>query len=245
MKHWLRSWWLLLSWNLLRMRAFLPLLIVVQSLVAVGVVLGFSYLVPEPDGVTALYLATGAPTIGLITVGMVVAPQIVAQQKIAGIFDHQRTMPVPRLAMLAADAVVWVAVALPGMVASLVIAALRFDLELTTSPLVALAVLLVAASSVAVGYGLAYAARPEVSGALSQVIMVVALMFAPVNYPAEQLPDWLAETHRWLPFAYMAQAIRDTVDVPSAGVPPLPFAILAAWSVAGFAVTYKVMTRRI
>jgi hypothetical protein len=45
------------------------------------------------DRVTALYLSTGAPTVALITVGMVLAPQMVAQQKLRGVFDYQRAMP--------------------------------------------------------------------------------------------------------------------------------------------------------
>jgi ABC-2 type transport system permease protein len=50
--------------------------------------------------------------------------------------------------------------------------------------------------------------------------------------------------HQWLPFQYMAQAIRDTVDVPAGGVPVLPFAVLIGWAVVGLTVTSWVMTRR-
>jgi ABC-2 type transport system permease protein len=50
--------------------------------------------------------------------------------------------------------------------------------------------------------------------------------------------------HRWLPFTYMAQAIRETVNVPPTGVSATPFLVLTAWSVAGLATTYWIMTRR-
>ena len=79
---------------------------------------------------------------------------------------------------------------------------------------------------------------------LSQLILFIALMFAPINYPAERLPAWLANTHDWLPFTYMAQAVRETLAVPPSGVPALPFLVLTAWSVVGLAVAYRVMTRR-
>jgi ABC-2 type transport system permease protein len=244
MRHGLRSYRLLLRWNLLRMRTTLPLLIVLQTLLGVGIVVGFSFLVPRADPATALYLSTGALTLGLITVGMVAAPQMVAQQKMQGIFDYQRAMPVPRLAMLAADASVWVALAVPGLAAALGVAALRFDLTLRMSPLAFPAMLLVAVCAVGIGYGIAYASKPEVAQALTQLVFFVALMFAPINFPAERLPDWLVAVHRWLPFTYMAQAIRDTVNVPATGIAALPFVALAIWSVAGLAVTYRVMTRR-
>ena len=94
------------------------------------------------------------------------------------------------------------------------------------------------------GYGIAFATKPEVAGVLSQLILFIALMFAPINYPAERLPSWLANTHDWLPFTYMAQVVRETINVPATGVAPLPFAVLALWSIAGLAVTYRVMTRR-
>lgn len=244
MRHGLRSYGLLLRWNLLRMRTMLPLLLVLQTLLGVGVVVGFSFLVPQADAVTALYLSTGALTLGLITVGMVAAPQLVAQQKISGLFDYQRSMPVPRLAMLAADATVWVALALPGLIAAVGVAALRFDLTFRVSPLAVPAMLLVAVCAVAMGYGIAYAAKPEIAGAATQLVFFVALMFSPINYPADRLPDWLATAHLWLPFTYMAQAIRETVDVPATGVPMLPFAVLGVWCVVGLATTYRVMTRR-
>lgn len=240
----MRSYLLLMRWTLLRLRSVLPMLLFLQTLIGVGVVVGFSFLVPQADAVTALYLSTGALTIGLITVGMVAAPQLVVQQKLNGGFDHQRTLPVARLALLAADATIWMALALPGLVAALVVAALRFDLSLTVSPLVVPGVLLVSLCSVSIGYGIAYGTKPEVSGVLSQLILFVALMFAPINFPAERLPGWLAAVHEFLPFTYMAQAVRETVNLPQAGVSPVPFTVLALWGAAGLLVTYRVMTRR-
>lgn len=240
----LRSYGLLLRWNLLRLRSTLPLLLVLQTLISVGVVVGFSFLLPEADKATALYLSTGSLTLGIITVGMVAAPQLVSQQKLTGIFDYQRAMPVSRLAMLAADASVWVALALPGLASALGVAALRFHLTFRLSPLALPAILLVAVCSVAIGYGFAYAFKPEVAGAITQLVFFIALMFAPINYPADRLPDWLAEVHQWLPFIYMAEAVRDTVNVPATGVPLKPFAVLCIWCFAGLATTYRVMTRR-
>jgi ABC-2 type transport system permease protein len=66
-----------------------------------------------------------------------------------------------------------------------------------------------------------------------------------VNYPADRLPDWAAAVHAWLPFQYMAQAIRDTIAVPAGGVPLLPFVVLAVWAAVGLAITSRVMTRRV
>jgi len=244
MRRWLRSYGLLLTWSLLRLRTYLPLIVSIQALLSVGIVVGFSLLIPRVDPVTAVYLSTGAPTVALISVGMVLAPQMVAQQKARGVFDYHRALPVPRLAMLAADASVWLGLAVPGLVISLVVAAFRFDLDLAVSPLVVPAVLLVAVVAVAIGYGIGYLARPEVASVVTNLIVVVALMFSPINYPADRLPGWLAAVHQVLPFQYMAQAIRETLDVPAGGIPVLPFAVLVTWGAAGLAITYRIMSRR-
>jgi ABC-2 type transport system permease protein len=244
MTSWFRSTGLLMKWNLLRMRAELPLFLAVQTLIATGIVLGFSFLIPEIDAQTALFLTTGAMTVSLITIGMVIAPQAVSYRKQQGVLDYQRSMPVPRLAMLAADATIWVAVALPGLGVTLGVALVRFQLDLSLSPWLAPAILLVSAASAGIGYCIAYAVKPVLVGLITNLILIVALMFAPVNYPAERLPDWAIEVHRFLPFQYMAQAMRETIDV-SSGTSPLPFLVLAAWVVMGLTLTARVMTRRI
>jgi ABC-2 type transport system permease protein len=244
MRHWWRSYALLLQWQLLRNRHNIPYSLALQAVISAGIVVGFSYLIPHVDDRSVLYLTTGAMTMTLVMVGMSLAPQVVTYQKTAGSLDFQRSLPVPRLALLAADATIWLAIALPGLAVTVTAASIRFDLSFATSPLVVPAVLLVAAGSVAVGYGIAYAVRPALVGIVTNLVMVISLMFAPINYPAERLPSWAAAIHEWLPFQYMAQAIRETIDVPASGISLLPFAVLTAWAAAGLAITSRVMTRR-
>lgn len=245
MRRWWRSYGLLLKWHILQLRKALPVFVAIQTLIATGIVLGFSLMIPDIDMESALYLTTGSMTISLISVGMVVTPQQVAMRRERGQLDYQRSMPVPRMAMLAADATVWVVVALPGLVAVLAVAAVRFDLAIAPSPLAAPAILLVSTTAAALGYGIAYVTKPVLVNLVSNLMLIVALMFAPVNYPADRLPDWAAAVHAWLPFQYMAQAIRDTIAVPAGGVPLLPFVVLAVWAAVGLAITSRVMTRRV
>lgn len=244
MKHWLRSYWFLLRWNLLRARDNLPFYCIVQLLLSAGVVVGYSFLIPDLTSTAALYLTGGGMTIALVTVGMVMTPNTLSYRRETGVIDYPRSLPVPRLAMMAADATVWVAVALPGLAASVVIAVLRFDLALTASPLVVPAVLLVVVGSVSVGYTIGYLVKPVLVNLVTNAIVVVVLMFAPINFPAERLPDWLAAAHEWLPFQYMAQALRETIAVPATGVSLLPFAVMTAWAVFGLAVASRALTRR-
>lgn len=244
MRQWWRAYFLLLRWQLLRQRKHIPFFLITQTVIAAGIVLGWSYLIPDIDPRSALYLTTGAMTMTLILIGMTIAPQSVAFQKMQGVFDYQRSLPVPRQATMLAHSSIWLAIAIPSMILVLAFAAMRFDLSYTTSPLVIPAVLLVAASAVAIGYGIAYTVKPTLVQGVANLVMLLGLLFAPVNYPAERLPDWAAAIHTWLPFQYMAQAIRETIDVPATGVSLTPFAILTAWATIGLAITSRVMTRR-
>jgi ABC-2 type transport system permease protein len=245
MNHWLRSYLLLTKWNVLRMRTDLLYFLAIQTVLACGVVVGWSFLIPNLDVESATYLTTGAMTISLILVGMVLAPQIVSYRKKQGVLDYQRSMPVPRLAMLAADASIWIVVAIPGLVVTLIVATIRFGLDVSVSPWLVPTVFLVSAGAAGIGCCIAYAFKPELVGVITNFALITALMFAPVNYPAERLPGWAQSIHEWLPFQYMAQAIRETVAVPPGGIALLPFVVLVIWTVAGLAVTTRVMTRRV
>ena len=44
-------------------------------------------------------------------------------------FDYQRSLPVPRLAILAADILVWAVLAIPGIIAGGVAAKLKFGFD--------------------------------------------------------------------------------------------------------------------
>ncbi|WP_306203793.1 ABC transporter permease [Actinoplanes sp. RD1] len=244
MRPWLRSYGLLLRWTMLRLRHALPVFLIIQTFLAVGIVVGFAFLLPSVDPATALHLSTGAPTLGLITIGMVMAPQLVAETKTEGTFDYNRTLPVPRTATLAADLTVWLAVAAPGLVAGLVTAVLRFDLHLHVSWLAVPAMLLVALTSTTAGYALAHALPPTICHLITQALIFVALMFSPINYPASRMPGWLQAVHEVLPFQHMAEVVRQTLDVPASGIAVTPFAVLAVWCAAGLAITLRVMTRR-
>jgi ABC-2 type transport system permease protein len=244
MRHWLRSYLLLLRWSAIRLRYLLPMILVIQTMMSIGIVIGFAFLLPSVDPATALHLTTGAPTLALITIGMVLAPQLVAEAKTAGTFAYNRTLPVPRTAVLGADITTWLVAGTPGLLLGLLVAVLRFDLTLRVSWLVVPAMLLVALTSTTVGFAIAYAAPPPVTNLVCQLLVFVSLMFSPINFPADRLPQWLQEIHRVLPFASMARAVRDTLTTPPEGIAVQPFLVLAAWCAAGLVITLRVMTRR-
>jgi ABC-2 type transport system permease protein len=239
-----RSYLLLVRWQTLRLKGFLPLAMVVQALFAVGIVAGYPLLFPEMDRMTRLFLATGAPAITLITVGLVAVPQVVSQAKTQGTLEYMRSLPIPRMVYLLADLTVWLVIILPGLAFALIVAALRFDLTLDVSPLVVPAFLLVALTSSSLGYALACVLPPMVAVLLTQVMVVFVLMFSPLNFPAERLPGWLQAIHSVLPIQSMGEVIRGTLAGATFPLTAGPFLLLAAWCAVGLGVSYVTLRRR-
>jgi ABC-2 type transport system permease protein len=240
----LHSYTLLVRWQALRLKGFLPLAIVVQALFALGIVVGYPLLFPEIDRVTVLFLATGAPAITLITMGLVAVPQVVAQAKTAGTLEYMRSLPVARLVYLFADLTVWLVIVLPGVVFALGIGVLRFGLEIDVSPLVVPAFLLVALTASTVGYAMASVLPPVVAQLLTQVLVVFVLMFSPLNFPPERLPGWLQAIHAVLPVQAMGEVIRGTVAASTFTTTPGSWLVLAAWCVGGLGIAYVTLQRR-
>lgn len=240
----LRSYRLLVQWQALRSKGFLPFAIIIQGLFSLGIVVGYPLLFPTLDRTTILFLATGAPAITLITMGLVAVPQMVAQAKTEGTLDYMRSLPIPRIVYLLADLTVQLAIVLPGVVFGVAVAAVRFDLALAPSPLIVPSVVLVVLTAAAVGYGIAAVLPPLMANLMSQVLVVLVFMFSPLNFPPDRLPDWLAALHGVLPIQAMGEVLRGTLAPDVFPLAPGMFAMLAAWALGSFFVTLRILSRR-
>lgn len=244
MKSALRAWALLLRWQYLRFRKDMVLLVVIQIALALGIVYGLSFLIPDIDSRSAVYLVTGAPTISLLVMGLSVVPQEVSQGKLSGRFDYLSSLPIPRLATLSSDVVFWLIAQLPGTVLALVVASMRFDLDLRIGWTIVPAILLVALSGACVGYGIAMVLRPQVANQVASFLTIGILLFSPINFPADRLPAVVQDVHRVLPVQYMADLVRYGLTGRYVTNLALAFAVVAAWCAAGLAVSYRAATRR-
>ena len=241
----LNAYWLLLVWQYLRYRKVIVMLVVIQVALAFGIVYGLAFLIPDIDPKTALYLATGAPTMSLLIMGLSVVPQEVAQGKLTGRFEYLSSMPIPRLATLASDVTFWLLAQLPGTILALVVASIRFQFGLNVSWVIAPALLLVALSGACVGYAMAMLLKPEVSQQLTQFISIGILLFSPINFPLDRLPSALEMIHRLLPVKYMGDLVRWSLTGRFVSAPGLAFLVVAAWCAVGLAASYRVaVTRR-
>lgn len=241
----MRSYGLLVKWQYYRFRRELVMLIVLQVLLGLGIVYGFALLLPDIDAQSAVFFATGAATLGLMVLGLTVVPQEVSQAKLSGRHQYVATFPVPRLAMLAAEVSWWLLVQLPGTVITLIVASIRFDIDLHLSWTVVPAIALVALTGASVGYAIASLLRPEVANQVTQFTSIGVLLFSPINYPAERLPAVLRTIHHVLPVEYMADVVRGSLTGTYATNAALAFAVVAAWCGVGLLISYRVAVRRV
>lgn len=239
-----RAFWLLLVWQYLRQRRVVPFIVVLQVVLSVGFVFGLTLLMPDVDATTAAFLATGAPTMSLLMLGLTVVPQQVSAGKESGRFHYLASLPVPRLATLAAEVTFWLFAQLPGAFVAFALSSMRFDIQLDIGWTLIPAVFLVALTAASVGYAIAMAFRPEVAQNLAQLVFIGVLLFSPINFPAERLPGAVQAIQDVLPVQYMGDLIRHGLVGASDPAPLLAFGVLGLWCVAGLMLSYRVAARR-
>jgi len=243
--HALRTWALLLRWQALRNRKLLLTLVLIQIALGIGMIYGFGFLVPHITPEVAIFFATGAPTLGMLIVGLTVVPTETAMARVNGRFSYVAALPVPRLAPMFADVSFWLLVQLPGWVATLVLAVLHFHLHLHVDALVVPAVVLVSLSAAAVGYGVAVMFPPGATQQVSSFMSIALLLFSPINFPLDRLPEWLQAVHRGLPVTYMADLVRGGLTGRYDDSRLLAFAVVSTYCALGLAIAARAARRRL
>lgn len=245
-RHWWRSYVMMMRYDLVGLRAFLLTVLILQVLMSAGmaIIYGFYFgdaLPPE----LALYIVTGAPALALIPVGMAMVPSVILQQKLDGSYDFEWTLPVPRTAVVLSTFTVFTTVAAPGAAIALGVASWRYGLDLSISFGILPAVVLVGLMATSVGYGFGHAIpNPRLTNLLVNLIIFLVLLFSPIAFPIENFPGWFAGVHRVLPFYHMGQVIRDGLtDGIVTGVTG-SYAVLALWTGAAWALIGRVVGRR-
>ncbi|MFD1735024.1 ABC transporter permease [Bacillus salitolerans] len=228
----------------LRNSGFLIVMAFIQILISIGIVIGFTYLIPSPNTSSILFLATGAPTIILIITGLVILPQQVGTAKADGYMEFMRTWPVNRSVILGADTTLWLLITIPGIVVSSFVAHLLYSPGYDISWTVVPALLMIALTSIGVGYGFSYLLSPNASLSLSQLIIFGALMFSPVNFPMERLPEWLQTLHELLPIYSMAEVMRASLASSNFDATLGNYMNLMVWCIVGYGGAIYILNKK-
>ncbi|MDN5798133.1 MAG: ABC transporter permease [Intrasporangium sp.] len=241
---WLRDVALLMRWSGSRYRYLLPAFTVIQAVFAVAIIVGFAFLLRNPTAAEVQQLASGAWTMGIISVGLVIGPQIIGTEKSEGVLDYIHHLPVRRSAIVVADSSVWAAAALPGLCAGVIAARIRFGLVPTLSWTTLVVVPLALMTCMFLGSAIAHLLRPNVSGVLTQVCLLFALLFAPVTFPADRLPLWLQAANAYLPFEPIANLVRAATISDSHEPAMRDLLVLTVWCAIAYTADVRAVAHR-
>lgn len=214
-----------------------------EIIISLGIVIGYSYLYSTPGTNDILYLATGAPTIVIIMTSLVILPQQNASAKTEGYIDFIKSLPVSRKMFLFVDVLIWTLITIPGIVISTLVANLMFHPGYSISWTIIPAFFLIVLSSFGIGYGFSFVMEPLLAMALSQIIAFVSLMFSPINYPIDRLPEWMQLAHKFLPIYPMAEVMRGALAQNTFDVDFKHYIVLVIWSIIGFGGAIKFLEK--
>lgn len=235
----------LLLLNFRMYRVFVIFISVINAAFALGLVIGFGYLIPDVSDQTAAFLVTGAATQMIVTVGLVALPQNLAEAKQQGLLEYLFSLPISREAYLLSLVTFTLVQALPAIAFAIALGAWRYDFPLELSPLVVLVVPLGVLSLAGIGVAMAILSpHMQVTNIATQLIIFYVLFFAPVLLPREQLPGVLQAIAAALPPTYVADGMRATVtELPGTHI-WRALAMMGLFGVGSLALTVMTVRRR-
>lgn len=243
--YWLAGYRGMLRYELGNLRAYIVLAAVIQLLMGAGMAFMYGFYLGELPAEARAFLVSGIPALAIIPVGFLMVPNAIMQHKLRGSYEFLSSLPVPRSSAAAATFTIFTALALPGAVLSLWIAAARYDVALHVSWTIIPACALASLMATSVGFGFAHAIRdPRVTNLLTNLLVFFVLLFSPIVVPIEQFPDWLAAVHRALPFYNMAVVIRGGLTEGIVGSQLAPYAVLGAWTLVFWVIAGLAVARR-
>ncbi len=241
----LRQYRDLTSIQLRSMRDEVPMIAVIQIVLAIGLVAGMGYLIPNITSTSAAFLVTGTATQSFVTMGLTMLPQLLAQSKAEGRIEYFLTMPISREAYLLSLITVVAITALPGVAFTLAFGAWHYGLSFEFDPAFAAVMVLSVLSLAGVGVAMAiFSPHQQLVNAITQMIIFYVLFFSPVLLPAAQLPGFLQQTAWFAPPTYAADAVRATLtDLPGTNL-GRDLVVMAGFSLASIALSAFAIRRR-
>ncbi|QAY62873.1 ABC transporter permease [Xylanimonas allomyrinae] len=224
-----------LRWQLLRMRRWIVTLVAFQLVVGIGVAFGLGNLLVADDVAGRQYLVSGVATTVLLATGLVLVPSLVFRARENGALEYLLLQQFPRPYLLLADLLIWTFVATPGAVASVVLAAWHFDVELSPSPLVIVAGVATIMVAVCSGYLLGLLAPSlAITNVVANACLLFTLLYTPISFPSGNLEPWLVSAQKWLPSWYAADLLRRYYGLDSLAdfEPMVSWLILGGWALA-------------
>ena len=132
---------------------------------------------------------------------------------------------------------------MPGIAIGMVAASLRFGLDIRMDPFTVAAIICAQFTTVSIGYALALWLPVSATSLATQVIMIGGLLFSPITFPAERLPEWAATLHQLLPFTPLGDIIRESA-FRTGESQLLNTIVVSVWAGAAYLTAYLAMRKR-
>ncbi|GAA1347539.1 ABC transporter permease [Falsarthrobacter nasiphocae] len=240
----LRSYVELTRFTFLRNKGELPFYLILQMLVSGSVIFGLAIMADTSQAEWTRHLAAGSWALSLMMIGCLVVPTKMASSLLDGFQEFQRTLPIPRPVLLLADATVWSLACLPGFLVSIGLAVLHLGVRPTVDGRTLILVLAALLAYLMIGYSVALWIPPAMAGLVQQVIILGAMLFSPITYPADRIPDWAVVVHSILPFTPAANLVREGFFPTGAGPAWTDLVSVVAWGALFFVLALKGVARR-
>lgn len=241
-------WWdgyrSMLRWEIVDLRGIAVFVFAIQLVIGALFVLAVGLFFEDMPVRSAQYVTTGSFVVSLIMLAMVAAPQFIAAQRIAQQYEYRWSLPVPRSAGTLAWFTVALGIGLPGAVVALVVGALRYGISYQISASIVPAVLLSLLTAGLLGYAMAHSLKPMLTTLLATTLAFVILGFAPINFPPENMPGWLASLNLWLPFYPMSVVVRSALLEGDFGNVGQSYVVLVVWAIVFTAAVSWAIGRR-
>lgn len=233
----------LLLWNLIRHKNLLIIFSLTQAFLSLAVVFGIALMTETKTKPEAIFLASGAMTLGIIAVGCVLSAQIINTAKVEGVIKYQRTFPVKRSLILLSDLLIWSIASIPGIFMSHFASYMRFGFGAKLNFQNILVLMLIQICMISIGFSIAYLFTANVMGLVTQIIMIGGLLFSPILFPSNRLPGWLRLVYDNLPFVPASQLIRSLLfSYGKFSIDNLVVVII--WGLVGISVSLYVLEKR-
>lgn len=233
----------LIQWSLIRHKFYIPMFLLVQVILSLCVIYGFSFITNATDDLSQSFLATGAITINMIAVACVLAPQIVNEAKQSGVLNYQKTLPIPKVTILLTDVLVWGILSLAGTLFSVFLGTVNFGLQLIFSWQALGSFLLITMSLILLGFAIAYIFSPNVMAMMTQLIMLGGMLFSPIIYSEDRLPYWVSHIYNFLPFVPVSRIIRSSLfQLENSNI--VAYFVVLVWGLISYWIIMFVLNRK-
>ena len=177
-RHWLSSYLAMLRFDLAAQRDYLPMFLLLQVLFGAGMAVIYGFYMGRVSSQTALFIVSGTPALAVLTSGLIGVVTMVTERQAAGSWDFIWSLPAPRSAAVASSFTVFTVLAIPGIVVALALAAWRYGLSLSPSPMAIPAVLLASLMAISVAFAMAQLIpNPVLTSVAVEVLIFAVLMY--------------------------------------------------------------------